>query len=67
MKNIVAFFVFVFVIVFVPQAQQVEADWKSINERGYPQWFGDARLGIFVHWGLYSVPAYASKEGYGEW
>ena len=67
MKNIVAFFVFVFVFVFVPQAQQVEANWKSINERSYPQWFSDARLGIFVHWGLYSVPAYASKEGYGEW
>lgn len=41
--------------------------WESLNQRGYPQWFSDAKLGIFVHWGLYSVPAYASKEGYGEW
>lgn len=41
--------------------------WESLNQRGYPQWFSDARLGIFVHWGLYSVPAYASKEGYSEW
>lgn len=49
------------------QPTKVEADWKSLNERGYPQWFSDARLGIFVHWGLYSVPAYAGKEGYGEW
>lgn len=46
---------------------RVEASWESLNRRGYPQWFSDARLGIFVHWGLYSVPAYASKEGYGEW
>lgn len=67
MKNLVAFFVFVFVFVSVSQAQTVEPNWKSINERGYPWWFSDARLGIFVHWGLYSVPAYASKEGYGEW
>ena len=67
MKKLPTLLFFVFVFVFVPQAQQVEANWKSINERGYPQWFGDARLGIFVHWGLYSVPAYASKEGYGEW
>lgn len=44
-----------------------EASWESLNERGYPQWFCDAKLGIFIHWGLYSVPAYASKEGYGEW
>ncbi|MBP5327451.1 MAG: alpha-L-fucosidase [Bacteroidales bacterium] len=54
---------------FVVSAQQnkIEANWNSINQRGYPQWFSDARLGIFVHWGLYSVPAYASKEGYAEW
>ena len=41
--------------------------WDSLNSRGYPRWFADAKLGIFVHWGLYSVPAYASPEGYAEW
>ena len=45
---------------------QVEPTWESINKRGYPQWFGDAKLSIFIHWGVYSVPAFASKEGYGE-
>lgn len=67
MKNIVAFVAFAFVFVFVPQAQTVEPNWESLNQRPYPQWFSDAKLGIFVHWGLYSVPAYASKEGYAEW
>ena len=46
---------------------QVQSTWESINERGYPQWFSDAKLGIFIHWGVYSVPAYASLEGYAEW
>ena len=46
---------------------QTQPTWSSLNQRGYPQWFRDAKLGIFIHWGLYSVPAYASKEGYGEW
>jgi alpha-L-fucosidase len=46
---------------------QVQTTWESINERGYPQWFSDAKLGIFIHWGVYSVPAYASLEGYAEW
>ena len=46
---------------------QVRPTWESINERGYPQWFSDAKLGIFIHWGVYSVPAYASLEGYAEW
>ena len=34
---------------------QVQPTWESINERGYPQWFSDAKLGIFIHWGVYSV------------
>ncbi len=46
---------------------QVLPTWESINQRGYPQWFSDAKLGIFIHWGVYSVPAFASKEGYSEW
>ena len=46
---------------------QVQPTWESINGRGYPQWFADAKLGIFIHWGVYSVPAYASLEGYAEW
>lgn len=48
-------------------SNQVLPTWESIYQRGYPQWFNDAKLGIFIHWGLYSVPAYASHEGYAEW
>lgn len=51
----------------VVRSQSVLPSWQSINGRPYPQWFADAKLGIFVHWGLYSVPAYAGREGYGEW
>lgn len=47
--------------------QKVEPTWESIKERGYPEWFNNAKLGIFIHWGLYSVPAYTGKEGYSEW
>ena len=31
----------------------------SLDERPVPSWFADAKLGIFVHWGPYSVPAWA--------
>src|SRR5712664_4071250 len=31
----------------------------SLNRHPLPQWYGDAKLGIFVHWGLYSVPGWA--------
>jgi alpha-L-fucosidase len=32
---------------------------ESLNTHPLPQWFADAKLGIFVHWGLYSVPGWA--------
>lgn len=50
-------------------------NWRAIDERPIPSWFDEAKLGIFIHWGLYSVPAYAPRreeiEGagmtYSEW
>ena len=41
--------------------------WEELRSRPYPPWFMDAKLGIFVHWGIYSVPAYSGKEDYAEW
>lgn len=39
----------------------------AIKKHGTPEWFQNAKLGIFIHWGLYSVPAYGGKESYSEW
>ena len=36
-----------------------EATLESLKRHEVPVWFHDAKFGIFVHWGLYSVPAYA--------
>ena len=50
-----------------------EANWSSIDSRHVPQWWRDAKFGIFIHWGLYSVPAYAPTDAehvskcYSEW
>jgi len=40
-------------------AQTYEANWASLDKRPIPTWFTDAKFGIFVHWGVYSVPAWA--------
>ncbi|WP_165842335.1 alpha-L-fucosidase [Paenibacillus xerothermodurans] len=37
--------------------------WESLNEHKLPKWFMDAKLGIFIHWGVYSVPAWAPTYG----
>lgn len=40
-------------------AQTYQPEWKSLDKRETPGWWTDAKFGIFIHWGLYSVPAYA--------
>ena len=37
------------------------ADWGSLNAYDIPDWFRDAKFGIFIHWGLYSVPAFGNE------
>src|SRR5690606_29786176 len=43
-------------------AQEYRPEWSSLNQRKTPEWWSDAKFGIFVHWGLYSVPAYAPVD-----
>jgi alpha-L-fucosidase len=54
------------------QELRYQPNWESLNRRPTPQWFDDAKFGIFIHWGVYSVPAYADPhsevgESYAEW
>ncbi|WP_200979515.1 alpha-L-fucosidase [Echinicola sp. 20G] len=51
----------------VLHAQQYEAKWESLDKRPVPEWFEDAKFGIFIHWGPYSVPAWSPKGTYSEW
>lgn len=37
-------------------------DWSAFSHSA-PQWYKDAKLGIFIHWGAYSVPAWATPTG----
>jgi len=37
------------------------ADWQSLQKYEVPDWYKDAKFGIFIHWGVYSVPAYGSE------
>jgi alpha-L-fucosidase len=37
------------------------ADWESLAAYRVPEWFRDAKFGVFLHWGVYSVPAFANE------
>ncbi|HKM32862.1 MAG TPA: alpha-L-fucosidase, partial [Oscillospiraceae bacterium] len=49
--------------------------WGSLATYKVPEWYKKAKFGIFIHWGLYSVPAFANEwysrhmyiQGYNEY
>ena len=44
--------------------------WDSLDSHPCPAWFTDAKLGMYFHWGLSSVPGWAPRQGgtpYAEW
>ncbi|HPC60291.1 MAG TPA: alpha-L-fucosidase [Verrucomicrobiota bacterium] len=46
----------------VARAGPFQPDWASItNAFRTPSWYRDAKFGIFIHWGVYSVPAFGSE------
>jgi alpha-L-fucosidase len=36
-------------------------NYESLDSYDVPQWYKDAKFGIFIHWGVYSVPAYGNE------
>ena len=36
-------------------------DWQSLRAYQAPEWFRDAKFGIFIHWGVYSVAGFGSE------
>lgn len=60
MKKILLTFILTGIIQMgsIKAQEKYEATWASIDKRPIPEWFSKAKFGIFIHWGLYSVPAW---------
>lgn len=44
------------------QKNTYKEDWESMSAHNQtPEWFADAKFGIYFHWGVYSVPAFSSE------
>lgn len=41
--------------------------WESLSKRPVPKWFDDAKFGIMIHWGPYSVIGHRKADDYAEW
>nr|CAD7458849.1 unnamed protein product [Timema tahoe] len=44
-----------------------EANWDSLDARPIPEWYEDAKLGVFIHWGVFSVPSFKSEWFWENW
>ena len=51
----------------VAAGKTYEPNWASLDQRPTPDWFLDAKFGVFIHWGVYSVPAWGDSHQYAEW
>ncbi|VDI54158.1 alpha-L-fucosidase [Mytilus galloprovincialis] len=48
-------------------AKRYEPTWESLESRPLPSWFDEAKLGIFIHWGVFSVPSYSAVWFWNYW
>lgn len=48
-------------IIPAPTKGVFEPSWDSLKMYRVPKWFTDAKFGIFIHWGVYSVPAFGNE------
>uniref|UniRef100_A0A672H7X2 Alpha-L-fucosidase n=1 Tax=Salarias fasciatus TaxID=181472 RepID=A0A672H7X2_SALFA len=46
---------------------QYEPNWESIDSRPLPEWYDQAKFGIFIHWGVFSVPSFGSEWFWFNW
>ena len=52
-----------FINALAEDAPKYEPTVLSLRQHRVPDWYADAKLGIFIHWGLYSVPGWAPPTG----
>ena len=72
MKNLII--LLLLFMAFNINGQTYRPEWESLDKRPVPQWFQDSKFGIFIHWGVYSVPAWGPTgdsigvyDKYAEW
>lgn len=43
------------------------SNWKNLDTRPLPKWYDEAKIGIYIHWGVYSVPSFGSEWFWMRW
>ena len=68
MMTSISFHIFCFILLGVCSlgTSQVRytPDWASLDARPIPSWYDDAKFGIFIHWGVWSVPSWGEEAAW---
>jgi len=60
-------FLVLFLLTHLAYAKKYEPTWESLDTRPAPLWYDEAKFGIFMHWGPYSVPGLVSEWFWAYW
>ena len=66
MLKMICLFVFTFAFISLSSAQY-KPTWDSLDSRPLPAWYDEAKFGIFIHWGVFSVPSFGSEWFWWNW
>jgi len=50
-----------------PTPKLYDPNWESLDSRPLPTWFDQGKIGIFIHWGVYSVPSHLNEWFWYSW
>lgn len=59
--------VFCIYSVYMNDDTPYEPNWDSLDKRPLPKWYDEAKIGIFIHWGVFSVPSFGSEWFWANW
>ena len=51
----------------VTSQARYEPNWDSLDTRPLPTWYDEAKIGIFIHWGVFSVPSFGNEWFWRNW
>jgi alpha-L-fucosidase len=47
--------------------KRFDPTWESLDNRTLPSWYDEGKIGIFIHWGVFSVPSFGSEWFWSNW
>ena len=62
-----AFVLLLFCAFYTSASGIYQPNWASIDSRPLPSWYDEAKVGIFMHWGVFSVPSFGSEWFWNNW